>query len=117
MRIIAPLMILGSLLAPPATVPVAVIAPSLSTRTEARAVLLKNPAMREAPIKQADAVLVVVRSGLRNPLAASYDTYCELKENAERQLNIAGQDFHIYLYALNDDLSVSRLRHESRPAE
>jgi hypothetical protein len=117
MHIIAPLMILGSLLAPPATVAVTVIAPSQSTRTEARAVLLKNPAMREVAVKQADAVLVVVRSGLRNPLMARYDAYCELKEEAERQVNISGQTFHIYLYALNDDLSVSQVRHESRPAE
>ena len=55
-------------------------------------------------MKTADAILVVVRSSLSLLLRSSYDFIGELKEDADRQLNISGQKFHIYLYQLGDDL-------------
>jgi hypothetical protein len=85
---------------------------------EARRLILKNPGvMSESSLRRADGLLVVVRSALPQPLRAAYDTYCERKEDAERQLNIAGPNFHVYVYRLNEDLSVQQIRHESYPAD
>ncbi len=63
--------------------------------------------------KQADRVLVVVRSSLYDPLRYSYDSYGELKMDAESQLNIARPNYHIYIYTIFDDLSVLQTEHES----
>jgi hypothetical protein len=95
---------------------VAVIAPSLSTSREARAIRLKLK-WEEVAARQADAVLVVVRSSLSYPLRSSYDSYKELENDANGQLNITGPKFHIYIYRINDDLSVSESEHRNYSAE
>jgi hypothetical protein len=71
---------------------VAVIAPSVSTRMEARAVLARLR-WRETTLREAEGILVVVRSMLFNPLDSSYDSIKELQDDAEGQLNISGEVF------------------------
>ena len=83
---------------------------------EARRVLQQLKWVRTDSYKQADAILVVVRSVLFNPLSYSYSSVCDLLADAESQLNIAGLNFHVYVYQLNDDLSVNQIGHESYPA-
>jgi len=95
---------------------VAVIAPSISTSMKAREIRMKMGWYELQP-KQADKVLVVVRSGLFNPLDYSYDSYGELKKDAENQLNISGSNYHVYIYEIKDDLSVIQLEHISFPAD
>lgn len=95
---------------------VAVIAPSVSTALEARRVMAYQ-GWSEGKLKTADAILVIVRSSLTLPLRASYAFISELKEDAERQMNISGPNFHIYLYHLGDDLECRELKHISYRAE
>lgn len=95
---------------------VAVIAHSISTRSEARNVLRKLK-WNEVSLKQAQGILVVCRSMLFNPLRDRYDDIGSLNKDAENQLNISGQKFHIYIYQINDDLSVTSLKHISYEAE
>ena len=52
-----------------------------------------------------------------NPLSFSYRSYGKLDEDAENQLNISGSNFHVYIYAINDDLSVTQVKHESFQVE
>jgi hypothetical protein len=93
-----------------------VVAPSVSTSMEARRIMAKL-AWTSVSIRKASAALVVVRSGLYNPLRGSYDSQCELKEDADRQLNIAGTNFHVYVYDLRDDLSARQVDHQTYKAE
>jgi hypothetical protein len=95
---------------------VAVIAHSVSTSIKAREIRTQA-GWYEVPPKRADFVLVVCRSMLFNPLSSSYRSYGELDEDAENQLNISGSNFHLYVYAINDDLSVTQVQHESFEAE
>lgn len=95
---------------------VAVIAPSVSTSMIAREVLTKLRAS-EVGFRYADAVLVVVRSSLYNPLLASYGSVCDLQKDADGQLNIAGPNFHVYLYTMDDNLGVTQTGHQSFPAD
>lgn len=82
---------------------VKVIAPSTSTSILAREILVRTHAP-EVPLRHASRVLVVVRSALVNPLMFSYPNYFDLVKNAEGQLNIAGPNYHIYVFSLEDDL-------------
>jgi hypothetical protein len=47
----------------------------------------------------------------------SYDSYGELKDDAENQLNISGSNYHIYIFYLEKDLSVSEVDHKYFEAE
>ncbi|MCG2721465.1 MAG: hypothetical protein L6290_05540 [Thermodesulfovibrionales bacterium] len=89
---------------------VAVIAPSVSTSMEARRVVRKQ-GWAVTGYRNADAILVVVRSMLYNPLNYSYESIHELEEDADSQLNISGENFHIYIYSINDNLSVDQIKH------
>jgi hypothetical protein len=95
---------------------VAVIAPSVSTRMEARAVLARL-GWYETSLRDAQGILVVVRSMLFNPLSLSYDSIRELQDDADMQVNISGENFHIYIYNINSDLSVDQLKHTSYGAD
>lgn len=95
---------------------VAVIAPSVSTSMEARKILTRQ-GWSQANLRNADGILVVVRSMLFNPLNYSYRSIGDLQNDADTQLNISGVNFHIYLYQINDDLSVTQLKHISYKAE
>jgi hypothetical protein len=95
---------------------VAVIAHSISTRMEAREVLRRQGWTGTTNLRQADAILVVCRSGLSWPLNSSYNSIRELDDDADSQLNISGSNFHIYVYRINDDLSVDEIKHINYPA-
>lgn len=91
---------------------VAVIAHSISTRMEARKVLSKQGWTETTDLRQADGILVVCRSGLNWPLNDSYQSFKQLNDAANSQLNISGSNFHIYVYELNNDLSVKKVVHQ-----
>ena len=93
-----------------------VIAPSISTSMEARSIRMKN-GWSESRLRQADAILVVVRSMLFNPLDYSYDSVKELEEDADSQLNISGENFHVYIYSIDDDMEVNQEKHISYKAD
>lgn len=95
---------------------VAVIAPSISTSIKAREIRKSNNWLEVNP-READYILVVVRSNLFNPLNYSYDNYDSLEKDAEYLPNITGSNYHIYLYELKDDLSVSQVKHTYFEAE
>ena len=90
---------------------VVVIAHSLSTRAEARAVLRKQGWFETENLRQADGILVVCRSNLKTPLSDNYISKKELDEDADSQLNISGANFHIYVFRINDNLSVDEVNH------
>ena len=90
---------------------VAVIAPSVSTSMKAREVRYQMKWQEVSP-KCVDYILVVVRSGLSYPLQMNYDSYGELKDDAENQLNISGSNYHIYLFYIEKDLSVTEVDHK-----
>jgi len=93
-----------------------VIAPSVSTSMEARSIRMKK-GWSESSLRQADVILVVVRSMLFNPLSYSYDSVNELEDDAENQLNISGENFHVYIYSIDDDMAVSQEKHISYKAD
>jgi len=95
---------------------VAVIAHSVSTSMIARDVRMRK-GWAELPLREADFVLVVCRSTLSDPLDYSYPSLRELDEDAENQLNIAGDRAHVYLYEVNADRSVVRRKHDSFRAD
>lgn len=94
----------------------AVIAPSVSTSMEARAIMRRNGFV-ESTLREAQGILVVVRSMLFNPLNYSYNSIKELQDDADMQLNISGENFHIYLYQINDDLGVTQIKHGNYKAD
>ncbi len=95
---------------------VSVIAPSVSTSIEAR-YIMRRQGWIEVSLRQADGILVVVRSMLFNPLSYSYSSIGDLQNDADMQLNISGEKFHVYIYQINDDLSVTQMKHISYKAE
>lgn len=95
---------------------VVVIAHSVSTRMEARNVLARLK-WREVHFKKASGVLVVCRSALLNPLQQNYNSIVELDQDAENQLNIAGFNFHVYIFQIENDLSVKSVKHFSYRAD
>lgn len=95
---------------------VAVIAHSVSTSMEAREIRIRQGWL-EADYTHADALLVVCRSMLLNPLMHGYGSIEDLDRDTENQLNIAGSNFHVYIYQINADFSVSQIKHLHYPAE
>lgn len=93
-----------------------VIAHSVSTRMEAREVLRAQGWTETRNLRQADGILVVCRSGLTWPLNRYYSSIGELDNDANSQLNISGSNFHIYVYRINNDLSVNKVKHVHYPA-
>lgn len=91
-------------------VDVAVITDSISCSRLARYIMRRNNAT-ESSLRKADVILTVVRSSLNYPLNSSYDSIGELEEDIERQLNISGSNGHIYVYRIEDDLSVNEIFH------
>ena len=89
---------------------VAVIAPSVSTSMEARSIM-REQHWTEVSLRNAEAILVVVRSAIYEPLKFTYDCVKDLKQDADFQLNISGTYFHVYVYSFNDDLSINSIKH------
>ena len=71
---------------------------------------------RLSPPRRAQFVLVVIRSELEMPLAGFYSSVAELKEDAEMQLDIAGSNYVVYMFALDDDLRPTEVRRIAYPA-
>ena len=89
---------------------IAVIAPAEATLEIAEQIRMRL-GREEIPPKQAESVLVVVYSGLDNPLSYSYNLYGELVQDADDQMDIKASMFHAYIYQINDDLSVHQIEH------
>ena len=94
-----------------------VIAHSISTRSEARLVMQKQGWGQATNPAQASGILVVCRSGLSYPLNSSYKNIKELDEDADSQLNISGSNFHVYIFNLNGNKTVSEAQHIYYPAK
>lgn len=74
-----------------------VVAPSVSTSIEARNVRRRLGWIEVLQPRDAEAVMVMVRSSLRNPMNFRYDSFKDLVRDADMQLNISGPTFHCYL--------------------
>jgi len=92
-----------------------VITKSLSTGVEARRILAQNHWV-SVPLRQADFALVVVRSELDFPLSEMYDNIFQPEEDADHQLNIAGSNFVVYIFKLDDNFQPIRIKRVSYPA-
>ena len=77
-----------------------VIAESVSTSIEARSIIRRNR-WQESPFRQADFILVVVRSMLFSPLTEYYDSVEQLRLDASNQMNIAGSNFVVYIFDID----------------
>lgn len=95
---------------------VTIVAHSMSTSRKAKEIL-RNKRWTESNPKKADKILVVCRSGLSDPLDDSYDSFHDLNKDADGQLNISGSNYHVYLYDIEDDLSLSQIEHSSFSAD
>jgi len=94
----------------------AVIAPSLSTSMKAREILAQL-GKTEVPLRDAEAILVIVRSSWSNPLQSWYESVGELRRHAEGQRNLFGPEYHVYIYSMDDDLHVTKVSHNSFKAD
>lgn len=92
------------------SVDVASMTDSISCSRLARHIMRLNK-KSESSLRDADVILVVVRSTFNNPLDSSYDSTGELKEDVEGCLNIAGSNGHVYVYQIDDDLKVEQIFH------
>jgi hypothetical protein len=89
-----------------------VIAESVSTSIEARRIAQQQQWII-VPLRHARYALVVVRSELEHPLGGLYSNVFEIKKDAEMQLNIAGSNFVVYLFELDDNFRPTQLRRQS----
>jgi hypothetical protein len=64
-------------------------------------------------VRDADVVLVVVRSSGSDPLEPSYDSLKWLQDAASSQLNESGAQFHVYTFTIRQDLSFLQSSHLS----
>ena len=90
-----------------------VVAPGVSTGAEARRLLRLCRWSDTTVVRDADVLLVVVRSSGSQPMAPSYDSLKWLREAAGSQMNDSGAQFHVYLYTIRPDLSFLQTDHRS----
>jgi hypothetical protein len=90
-----------------------VVAPSASTRLEAQHMLRVCGWADTSLVRDADLLLVVVRSSNSEPLSPSYDSLKWLQDAAASQLNDSGAQFHVYLFTIRQDLSFLQSSHRS----
>ena len=88
-------------------------APSPSTQREAGRILRFCRWSDTSVVRDADALLVVVRSSGSHPLAPSYDNFKWLRDDASSQLNESGPQFHVYLFLLRPDQGFQQSVHRS----
>jgi|RhiMetdeSRZDD1v2_1073273.scaffolds.fasta_scaffold3157370_1 hypothetical protein len=93
-----------------------VVAPSASTRLEAQRMMKGCRWVDTTVVRDADLVLVVVRSSGMEPMAPSYDSLKWLRDAANSQMNDSGAQFHVYLYTIRQDLSFLQSSHQSYDA-
>lgn len=71
--------------------------------------ILVRLSWHEVSLRDASGILVVVSSMLFNPLSSSYESIKELQDAARSQLNISGENFHVYIYSITPDLGVTQV--------
>ena len=94
-----------------------VIAPSASTRREAGRLMRFCRWSDTTALRDADMVLVVVRSSGSNPLKSFYDSAKWLVDDASSLLNESGPLFHTYLYSVRKNLALDEANHRTYEAE
>jgi hypothetical protein len=90
-----------------------VVAPSGSTAAEAKRLLHFCRWTDTTALRDADLVVVVVRSSSGGPMAPAYDSMKWLRDEANSLLNESGAQFHVYLYTIRQDLSLLETSHRS----
>jgi hypothetical protein len=90
-----------------------VVAPSPSTAKEARKIMRFCRWNDTTALRDADMVLVVVRSSGSTPMASFYDSLKWLVDEASSQLNESGAQFHSYLYSIRKSLALDEANHRS----
>jgi hypothetical protein len=94
-----------------------VVAPGASPAAEAGRILRVCRWTDTTALRDADAVLVVVRSSSGQPLSHNYDLLKWLRDDAASQLNDSGAQFHVYLFGITrQDLSLHEMSHRSYDA-
>ena len=88
-------------------------APSPSTQREAGRILRFCRWSDTSMVRDADALLVVVRSSGSHPLSSSYDNFKWLRDDASSQLNESGPQFHVYLFLMRPDQGFQQSVHRS----
>ena len=88
-------------------------APSPSTQREAGRILRFCRWSDTSVVRDADALLVVVRSSGSRPLSPSYDNFKWLRDDASSQLNESGPQFHVYLFLMRPDQGFQQSVHRS----
>lgn len=92
---------------------VLVVAPSASTSKEAQRIKRFCRWSDTTVAKDADMVLVVVRSSGSSPLAHHYDSLKWLRDEASAQMNESGAQFHSYLFIMDPNQGLSEANHRS----
>jgi hypothetical protein len=90
-----------------------VVAPSESTKREAQRVMRFCRWTDTTALRDADMVLVMVRSSGSSPMAPFYDSLKWLVDEAASQLNESGPQFHAYLFSIRKNLSLDQANHRS----
>jgi hypothetical protein len=94
-----------------------VVAPSPTTSKEAQKIMRLCRWTDTTALRDADMVLVVVRSSGSSPMASSYDSLKWLRDEATSQLNESGAQFHTYLYSIRKNLALDEANHRSYDVE
>ena len=96
---------------------VQIIAPTGATQREARRLLRLCRWYETRVTREADALLVVVRSSSAEPLERSYQSIKWLRDRADSQLNESGSLYHILMYSIRDPDRFELLSHQTYSAE
>ncbi len=96
---------------------VQIIAPTGATQREARRLLRLCRWYETSVTKDADALLVVVRSSSPEPLERSYQSLKWLRDRADSQLNESGSLYHVLMYSIRDPDRFDLLSHQTYTAE
>ncbi len=94
-----------------------VIATSASTQKEAGRLMRFCRWSDTTALRDADMVLVVVRSSGSAPLDSFYDSAKWLVDDASSQLNESGSLYHTYLFSIRKNLSLDQVNHRTYEAE
>jgi hypothetical protein len=114
LSLIAPATLLPQ--APPQGPLVHTVAPSASTEREARRIMRLCRWTDTTSIRDADLIMVVLRSSGGGPLAPSYANLKWLLDDANAALNDAGAQFHVYFFILGPDDIFQQVSHHSYDA-
>lgn len=90
-----------------------VVAPSPSTDKEAHRIMRFCRWNDTTVVRDADMLLVVVRSSGSTPLSSHYDSLKWLRDAASSQANESGAQFHSYLFTMHADQSLTEANHRS----